>query len=295
MMDYNFTAENFGFNITPDDQTPTIAYTANLPQSVHTAHTAHAAHAVANTSEPLQRPVSNNSVTEDWPCFQCNPPNAQPINPKIGSHYLKRLEDTLNDQSVWSNAERFDQNTNNRVGINVEPVQGSLRDKLMVISQGFLSRARDIHRTSTGNDDSSIGRYRPNSSTSITGFFILPPPQVLEVFLRTYASRVEPYIPFFPAGTINLTQLIASNDEKSSILLLLLMIVHGAMGSASPDARNLANGLVETCRICMFDIMEKNVQMSAHPIMLRCALLYLSAAAWNGNKWHMDVCNLSIT
>ncbi|CAO2654817.1 Nn.00g115500.m01.CDS01 [Neocucurbitaria sp. VM-36] len=76
-------------------------------------------------------------------------------------------------------------------------------------------------------------------------------------------------------------------DEKPTILLLLLMIAHGAMGKAEPKARYVAAGLVEICRISIFDILEKDVQMAAQPMMLRCALLYLNAAAWSGFRWHM--------
>lgn len=170
---------------------------------------------------------------------------------------------------------------------NVEQVQGSLRDKLMAVSQGFLSRARNVHRPE--DDEGS----RPSSGAQYIGVFILPPTPVLETFLRTYASRVERYLPFFPASNISATSLLTSNDETSSILLLLLMIAHGAMASALPEARRFASGLMEVCRISVFDLMERNVQLATHPIMLRCVLLYLHAGAWSGTKWHMNVSWLS--
>jgi hypothetical protein len=281
MMDYPFTNENLGFQ-----GTELLPLVLNSEKSPRTSHTA--TESPFGAQNQVNRAVIelNKPILDDWPSFQCNPQNAQAINPKLGSQYLRRLEDTLNDQSIWNNVQDLGLNEQTDFGIDVESVQGSLRDKLMVISQWFLNRARDIHRP---------GSDRTDSSASVTGFFILPPPPVLEAFLRIYSSRVEPHIPFFPEGRINLTELIASNDEKSSTLLILLMVAYGAMGSTSSDAQNLANGLLEICRICMFDIVEKNVQMTAHPIILRCALLYLSAAAWNGNRWHMDVCDISFT
>jgi hypothetical protein len=281
MMDYPFTNENLGFQ-----SAELLPLVPNSEKSPRTSHTA--TESAFGAQNQVNRAVIelNKPVLDDWPSFQCNPQNAQAINPKLGSQYLRRLEDTLNDQSIWNNVQDVGPNEQTDFGIDVESVQGSLRDKLMVISQWFLNRARDIHRP---------GSDRTDSSASVTGFFILPPPPVLEAFLRIYSSRVEPHIPFFPEGRINLTQLIASNDEKSSTLLILLMVAYGAMGSTSSDAQNLANGLLEICRICMFDIVEKNVQMTEHPIILRCALLYLSAAAWNGNRWHMDVCDVSFT
>jgi hypothetical protein len=130
-------------------------------------------------------------------------------------------------------------------------------------------------------------------NANFTGFFILPPASVIETFLGTYGSRVETYMPFFPGAAISPTALIASNDDKSSILLLLLMMALGAMGNPHPLSQSFASGLIEVGRICVIDVMERNVQMSAHPVMLQCALLYLHASAWSGNRWHMDVSHLS--
>ncbi|KAF2871555.1 hypothetical protein BDV95DRAFT_43193 [Massariosphaeria phaeospora] len=281
-MDYDFSSHHFGL-LSSSQTSPDALLSAEQP----TIPLPFARTEQARLPEPQAAQSSATSTTEDWPCFRCNPPSEIQINPRTGSEYLRRLEETLNDQSVWGNTGLCPNAPKQDTQLEISSVQGSLRDKLMVVSQGFLSRARDVHRT--GAEDASLSKMRSSSGASLTGFFILPPPLVLEVFLRTYALRVEPYVPFFPAASIDLTKLMASVDEKSSILLLLLMIAHGAMGSPLAEARHLATGLIETCRICMFDVMEKNVQMSAHPVMVRCALLYLNAAAWSGNKWHMDL------
>lgn len=287
-MDYDFSTASFGARF-PQDQTPPSdpLLPANAQAGLASSSQLHVM--PLPPAKPQAGASSANAHDEDWPCLRCNPPSDQPVNPRAGGEYLRQLEETLNDQSIWNSADFRNSPSpphGDVAAMSIEPVQENLRDKLMVISQGFLSRARDVHRTSH-ND--SLAQAASSAHASFTGFFILPPPSVLEAFLRIYASRVEPYIPFFPASNISLSKLVASNDEKSSILLVLLMIAQGAMGSTLPEARHLASGLVETCRICMFDIMEKNVQLSAHPVMLRCALLYLHAAAWSGNKWHMDV------
>jgi hypothetical protein len=201
---------------------------------------------------------------DDWPCFGCNPPIQQPIDPRTGSEYILRLEKLLNGQINWSTTE-FSARASNPT-IYIEPVLANLQDKPMVISQVFFSRAREIHRAGIG--EASLTRRKSSMTADFTGFFILPPAAVIEAFLGTYASRVETYMPFFPGAVISPTTLIASNDEKSSIILLLLMIALGAMGSSHPDSQYFASGLIEICRICIFDIMEKNVQLSAHPVML---------------------------
>lgn len=283
IMDYDFSSNQFGTTFSPTRGTYHEFSSENLSSEIYSNQNVF-------STPPQTAPTRSSSSglpDEELPCFRCNPRSDQRINPRIGSEYLQKLEETLNNQSVWTGAEFVRPQLDHSATLHVSPVQGGLRDKLMVISQGFLSRARDVHRT--GSEDASSSQSRSSSNASLTGFFILPPPPVLEEFLRTYASRVEPYMSSFSASTIDLATLVTSTDEKSTILLLLLMIAHGAMGNAQPEARFIASGLVEICRISMFDIMEKNVQMAAQPMMLRCALLYLNAAAWSGYKWHMDL------
>lgn len=288
VMDYDFSSSQFAATFSAIQGACNQFASNSLPSETYS-------NSNALSTPPQTAPTRSSSSglpDEELPCFRCNPKSDQRINPRIGSEYLQKLEETLNNQSVWTSLAFVPPELNHPTALRVSPVQGSLRDKLMVISQGFLSRARDVH--GTGTDYVSLGQFRSSSRASVTGFFILPPPLVLEEFLHTYASRVEPYMPSFSASNIDLANLVASGDEKSTILLLLLVIAHGAMGNAQPEARYIASGLVEICRISMFDIMEKNVQMAAQPMMLRCALLYLNAAAWSGNKWHMDVSDLGI-
>ncbi|ORY09690.1 hypothetical protein BCR34DRAFT_368046 [Clohesyomyces aquaticus] len=285
-VDYDMTSYDFGsqaFSTLQEPSTPFLGATNGL-LALHINSSPHtsADHQANNNSSP--------DAEESWPCFQCNPPSSDRINPRIGSDYLHKLEDTLNDQSVWDGDDFFTYLPpvpNGKTVLRVEPVQSSLRDKLMAISQGFLSRARDIHRVMGENTRS--GRCNPPAKGNISGFFILPPPLVLQVFLWAYASRVEPYLPCFPTGIISLTQLVNSHDEHLSVLLILLMAAHGAIGIALPEARHFASGLIEICRLSMFDLLEKNVELSSNPVMLRCALLYVHAAAWSGTKWHMDL------
>ncbi|KAF2119281.1 hypothetical protein BDV96DRAFT_596025 [Lophiotrema nucula] len=278
-MDYTFTTSNLG--MLPHSGTPTDPFLAStvIP---------------GPSSLPLSPPQTWNTPPdstpagprdEDWPAFRCNPLlNPERLNPRTGGEFLRRLEQTLNDQSVWKSDEFSRHFPRQEPHISVEPVSESLRDKIMVISQGFLGRAREVHRNNP--EDNPL---RKSSSSGFAGFFILPPPFAIEGFLRAYATRLEPYLPAFPAATISPTNLLANNDEKASILILLLMIAHGAMGSTMPEARYLSSGLIEICRICMFDVMERNHQLAGSPVMLRCCLLYLNAAAWSGNRWNMDL------
>ncbi|PBP16624.1 transcription factor Cmr1 [Diplocarpon rosae] len=55
------------------------------------------------------------------------------------------------------------------------------------------------------------------------------------------------------------------------------------------EARCLTAGLTETCRISLFNIIEKDVELSADPVVLRCALLFTILGAWSGDAWHMKM------
>ena len=234
-------------------------------------------------------------VQEGWPCFRCNPlPNAA-VYPKTGRLYIEGLEYTLNNHNAWESwtppSTHSEENTVAEDKITVDPFRGNARDKLMVITQSFLNRARDTHGSSPTRTPGTNGRQLPNNPTvtGFQGFIILPPSNVLEYLLRAYASRFELYYPSLPACALSPAELMESSTEKASSLLLLLMIAEGAMGCPSIEARYLTSGLTEACRISLFDLLEKDVSLALDPIMLRSALLFMNLAAWSGDKWHMDV------
>lgn len=56
-------------------------------------------------------------------------------------------------------------------------------------------------------------------------------------------------------GCVDPNEMISNN--KASTLLVLLMIAQGASAVPTAEARALSAGLVETCRISLFDIIEK--------------------------------------
>ncbi len=79
------------------------------------------------------------------------------------------------------------------------------------------------------------------------------------------------------------------NSNQAATLLVLLMIAQGASVVPREEARTLSTGLIETCRISLFDIIEKNVEMCADPTVHRCSLLFTLLGAWSGDKWLMDI------
>jgi hypothetical protein len=227
------------------------------------------------------------TAQEGWPAFRCNPPVPSSTCPRTAKFHLERLEHILSSHEAWDtwDAALGDANLANNDGISVSQFAPSTRDKVLAITQSFLHKALEIHRV----DHGSPGNYgSPNSSNS--RFIILPPPNVLEDFLRAYVNTFEHYYTLVPAGELNANELMMQlGNDKAASLLILLMIAQGAMVIPNTLARYLTGGLAEACRISLFDLIEKDILLSADPTVLRCALLFTIQAGWSGDKWHMDI------
>ena len=226
---------------------------------------------------------------EGWAGFRCNPTLEANSCPKTAIIHLEGLEQTLTSPGAWD-AWGSDQEGNLSAVesfISTEPFQSYTREKLLAITQSFLTKALDIHRPGTYSRPSSGGHG--DACTPGGGFIILPPPNVLEYFLRSHVYRFEQYYGFIPGGLLQPNEMMQLNNSRASSLLLLLMVAQGAMATPTIEARHLCSGLTEACRISLFDIIEKDVVLAADPIILRCALLFMTLAAWSGDKWQMDV------
>lgn len=127
-----------------------------------------------------------------------------------------------------------------------------------------------------------------SSGSTYTSFIILPPPNILDSFLRTYSSRFESYYRL-TGPTVNPNELMQHGNGKLSTILILLMIGFGATAIPTLGTRHITGGLTEVCRLALFQINESDLELSSDPMMAHCALLYLTLGIWSGEKWHMDV------
>lgn len=152
---------------------------------------------------------------------------------------------------------------------------------MLAITQTFLHKALEIHR---GGFNGMRGRL---NSPSLLSFLVLPPSTILEYFLRSYVRNLSFFYSLAATSYIDPNDMIQHN--QTSTLLVLLMIAQGASAVQTPEAQALSAGLIETCRISLFDIIEKDIEMCADPIALRCALLFTLLGAWSGDKWLMDI------
>lgn len=218
-----------------------------------------------------------------WNLARCNPSVDTATCPRTAIVHLECLEQKSKQEGTWRSLEKYLEQTDWDPSdlASVVPLTPRTRDKMLAITQSFLHKALEIHR-------GGINGY-PKSAISSPGdfnFIVLPPSQILEYFLRSYVRSLTVYYPLV-TGCVDPNEMLQNN--QASTLLVLLMIAQGAAAMPMAEARYLSAGLTETCRISLFDIVEKDVELSADPIALRCALLFIVLGAWSGDKWLMDI------
>lgn len=228
------------------------------------------------------------SAQDAWPAFRCTPIIPSAACPITARRNLELLERTLRNHESWS---RWSPHWNTADIVSSEhlvvmQLHESSRDKLLAITQTFLHKALDIHRLDPGAPGSN--HHAPQNG-AISNFVLLPPARVLEYFLQSYANCFEHFYPLTSRGTLDANELMHCYNDRVASLLVLMMIAQGASNVLSVDARILAAGLTEACRLSLFDLIEKNVIMSGNSLVLHAALLFTVQAAWSGDKWQMDI------
>lgn len=279
------------FDPSPDTTHPPISGGA-LQDKIVTAYPSH------QSSSPYRshrlRPLSSYATTDSeaviiaqdaWSAYRCTPVMPSSACPKTARINLEKLEETLRDHEVWGDYTTALDESGGELGVHLQVLsfQEMPRDKLLAITQSFLHKALDIHSDDPGLP---VNSRTPNESSD---FVILPPARVLEFFLRSYVDSFERFYPLCPRGVLNPSELMMQGKDKASSLLLLLMFAQGALIAPSVDGRWLTGGLTETCRISLFNLIEKNIMMSGEPIVLHSALLFTVQAGWSGDKWQMDI------
>jgi hypothetical protein len=219
-----------------------------------------------------------------WPLARCNPPIYSGSCPRTAIVHLECLEAKSKEDNTWSSLEKYLKQVDWDASdlASVVSLSSRTRDKMLAITQSFLHKALEIHRGGL-NGYPKAGYASPGDFN----FIVLPPTKILEYFLRSYVRSLSYYFPLVVAGCVDPNEMLINN--QASTLLVLLMIAQGAAAVPMAEARYLAAGLTETCRISLFDIIEKDVELSADPVALRCALLFTILGAWSGDKWQMDI------
>lgn len=243
----------------------------------------------------MTRPSSNDHAIAEfevviasensWPLARCNPRAFSEGCPKTAIVHLEALEQKCKQEGTWDALEEYLGHCDGQMATtpSVASLTSRTRDKMTAITQSFLHKALDIHRGGI-NTFSRSGYATPRDAFS---FIMLPPSTILEYFLRSYVRSLSDYYPLIFGGCVDPNEMLHNN--QASTLLVLLMIAQGAAAVPMAEARYLSAGLTETCRISLFDIIEKDVELSADPTILRCALLFTLLGSWSGDKWQMDI------
>lgn len=220
-----------------------------------------------------------------WPLARCNPPIYSGSCPRTAIVHLECLEQKSKEDGIWASLEKYLEQVDWDAAdlASVVPMTPGTRDKMLAITQSFLHKALDIHRCGINGGFPKGGFPSPGNFN----FLVLPPNEMLEYFLRSYVRSLSSYFNLLIGGCVDPNEMLINN--QASTLLVLLMIAQGASAVPMAEARYLAAGLTETCRISLFDVIEKNVEFSADPVALRCALLFTILGAWSGDKWLMDI------
>lgn len=225
------------------------------------------------------------AAENSWPLARCNPPTFSGSCPRTAIVHLEALEQKCKQDHTWDALEKYlgQCNNNEAPRPTVVPITSRTRDKMTAITQSFLHKALGVHRGGVGG----YGRSGYSSPGGAFNFIMLPPNEVLEYFLGSYVRSLADYYPLAFSMRVDPNEMLQNN--QASMLLVLLMIAQGAAAVPMEEARYLSAGLTETSRISLFDIIEKDVELSADPIALRCALLFTHLGAWSGDKWQMDI------
>lgn len=219
-----------------------------------------------------------------WPLARCNPVVFSGGCPRTAVVHLEVLEEKSKHEGTWNALAGYlgMAELNGADLASVVPTAPRTRDNMLAIAQTFLHKALDIHRH--GVHDRA---NKPYANCRLFTFLVLPPSEILDYFLQSYVRNLSFFYSLVSANRVNPNEMI--NNNQASTLLVLLMIAQGASVVPREEARSLSIGLIETCRISLFDIIEKNIEMCADSTVHRCSLLFTLLGAWSGDKWLMDI------
>ncbi len=229
---------------------------------------------------------------EAWPFFSCNrAPKSDCFPPATAAIYVEGLLQVLttHEWQIPRDAHHRAAETALNELLQGEEIMDAIvshpMETLNAATQVILYKACTIHRTEQGlmESVSNILNGKDNQ-----GKIKLPPPDAIVRFVESYIAHHKPYYACAADLAHSNVPMLQSNVEATK-LLMLFTIAQGAAFVSDPAARYLASGLIEACRLFLFESIEKDILLSRDPTVLHSALLFTTAAAWSGDNWHMDI------
>ena len=251
-----------------------------------------------SSAESVEQPIASNGLDgllpsqESWPFFACNRvPKSGCFPPATAAIYVEGLIRVLTtyDWQLPHVAQHGDAAQAAGVLLQVEdtldPLIGRPAESLNAAARAILHKACTTHCAEQSCMDSVSNLFVGKEGA---GTIQLPPPDAMARFVESYITHHKPYYACAADLTHSSVPMLQSNVQASR-LLMLMTIAQGAAFISIPEARYLASGLIEACRLFLFDSIEKDILLSRDPTVLHSALLFTTAAAWSGDNWHMDI------
>ena len=223
-----------------------------------------------------------------WNVFKCTPSRPAGACPKSAPVLLQNLGAPSDENDIlptWD-GQNIGASPSSTTTTDLPNILECTRDKLLAVGQGFVLKAHEIHSLGEITQDAQLAATRPDRSV---GLLNLPSKFCLELFLKSFLRNFNSFYSTFPAGKMDVNDLMMLNNNKTSALLVLLAIAQGAMTEHSCEGLRLSGGLTEVCRISLYDMIERDILLARDQFVLQCALIFCIQALWSGDKWLMDI------
>lgn len=137
-----------------------------------------------------------------WPLARCTPPINSGACPRTAIVHLECLEQKSKQEGTWTALEQFlDSHQPDATDApRVVPLTSRSRDKMLAITQSFLHKALDIHRSGMYPKN---GAASPGAADFNFNFIVLPPSRILEYFLKSYVHSLAIYYPLIVGGVVD--------------------------------------------------------------------------------------------
>lgn len=223
---------------------------------------------------------------ESWPFFSCNRvPKSGCFPPTTAAMYVEGLTRVLTTHP-WQLA-RTTQHEDAQTTVAERLQDSKINNSIIGHSTETLDAAAQaiLQKACTTHDSGPILINGKENQCTIS----LPPREAILRFIESYLNHHEHYYFACAADLRQADSPVLQSSVRASSLLMLLMVAQGAAFISIPAARYLASGLIEACRLFLFESIERDILLSREPTVLHSALLFTTAAAWSGDNWHMDI------
>ncbi|KAG4435704.1 hypothetical protein IFR05_008816 [Cadophora sp. M221] len=203
---------------------------------------------------------------------------------------VARLGDNFVDTAPWSEALPTwrEQHFSEEERFNNVSITETTRDRILGNAQTFFRLALDrLNINSNPGSRFLVGDMKKHSSSTV---LLLPPTPILSIYLETFLTSFEPLYPLLPRRLLDPNIVDAEMNEQLAVILLLLMVSHGAMRDSAIKARRLSMGLLEISRLVLFNLLDQDNSTPRMRITGHCALMCMYQSAFSGDKWLMNSC-----